>query len=93
MANRDKFNLDIEFIFHFDSHYFYDFWMTNCKSVRSWVQNAIQLSKDLLIHYLFIYSLTQQIYIEHLLYNRYFDSYQWTEMKTVASALEELSTQ
>ena len=28
VANRDKFNLDVEFLFYFVSPYFYDFWMT-----------------------------------------------------------------
>ena len=28
VANRDKFNLDVEFPFYFVSPYFYDFWMT-----------------------------------------------------------------
>lgn len=28
VADRDKFNLDIEYLFHFVSPYFYNFWMT-----------------------------------------------------------------
>ena len=28
VADRDTFNLDIEYLFYFVSPYFYDFWMT-----------------------------------------------------------------